>query len=96
MLIYFNLLFHCLFGRGIRTFCASDLYVRDNLQNIRNRIVKVPNVFIANDNLIKLRLICLSDSDSFFSLAKKLIDYLVICITYFFGVLFVFYCPDFS
>lgn len=53
--------------------------------------MKVPNVFIANDNLIKLRLICLSDSDSFFSLAKKLIDYLVICITYFFGVLFVFY-----
>ena len=58
--------------------------------------MKMLNIFITNDDLLQLRLICLSNPDSFLALTKKLIDYLIICIAYLLSVLFFFYCSNFS
>lgn len=52
--------------------------------------MKMLNIFIADNDLLQLRLIRLCNPNGLFSLAKKLIDYLVICIAYFLSILLIF------
>ena len=58
--------------------------------------MKMLNIFIADNDLLQLRLIRLCNPNGLFSLAKKLIDYLVICIAYFLSILLIFYCSNLS